>query len=365
MALRSIAADLVRLLDAASGPVYALDDQRRILFVNDACAAWTGCSAGELVGQESRYHSSGEVTGPAAIAAALSPPPEVWTGQRAAATVVLAGPDGSVIARNVEFVPLGSDAVDMAGVMAFASLHPVAEPTASDIEATDGEDSPRQLHHRLAEWRRKLAGHYHADRLIGDSPAIRQVRKQVELAAASTTSVSIVGPVGSGRQHAARAIHYGRAVHSAGPLVPLACPLLAVSLLETTLRALSRASTAAGRPATLLLFDVDELDDEVQQQLALDLAGGATFRVISTSREPLATLAAAGKFRADLACTLATIEIRVPALADRLADLPLLAQMFAEEQNRQGTKQLAGLAPRRLTDWPFTRGRAMSKSWPK
>ena len=37
-----------------------------------------------------------------------------------------------------------------------------------------------------------------------------------------------------------------------------------------------------------------------------------------------------------------------PAFADRLADLPLLAQMFAEEQNRQGTKQLAGLAPEAL-----------------
>ena len=70
--------------------------------------------------------------------------------------------------------------------------------------------------------------------------------------------------------------------------------------------------------------------------------------MISTSREPLSALAAAGKFRADLACALATIEIRVPALIDRLADLPLLAQMFAEEQNRQGTKQLAGLAPEAL-----------------
>ena len=130
--------------------------------------------------------------------------------------------------------------------------------------------------------------------------------------------------------------------------MPLAGPLLAVTLLETTLRALSRATTAAGRPATLLLFDVDELDEDVQQQLARDLAGGATFRVISTSRELLSTLAAAGKLRADLACALATMEIRVPALADRLADLPLLAQMFAEEQNRQGTKQLAGLAPEAL-----------------
>ena len=68
-------------------PVYVLDDQRRILFINDACAAWAGCGAGELLGHESRYHSSADVTGPAAIAAALAPPPKLRTGERASAAV--------------------------------------------------------------------------------------------------------------------------------------------------------------------------------------------------------------------------------------------------------------------------------------
>ncbi|HVU87070.1 MAG TPA: sigma 54-interacting transcriptional regulator [Pirellulales bacterium] len=347
MALRTVAADLVRLLDAAAGPVYVLDDQRRILFVNDACAAWAGCAAGELVGQESRYHSSGEVTGPAAIAAALAPPPEVWTGQRARAVVSLAGASGNVVARHVDFVPLGTDVLDMAGVIGFGSPHEANQGTLEGSLATD--ESPRALHERLAHWRRKLAGQYHIDRLLGENAAIRQVRKQVELAAASTASVSIVGPPGSGRQHAARAIHYGRAAQTAGPLVPLACPLLSANLLETTLRALARSGAAVtGRPGTLWLCDVEDLDDEVQQQLVRELAGKRTFRMIATSREPLTALAAAGKFRADLACALATIEIRLPPLAGRIEDLPLLAQLFVEEQNRQGTKQLAGLSPEAL-----------------
>jgi DNA-binding NtrC family response regulator len=356
MALRTVAADLVRLLDATAGPVYVLDDSRRILFINDACAAWVGCSAGELVGHESRYHSSAEVTGPAAIAAALSPPPEVWTGQRATAVVAPPGEE-NVVARQVEFLPLGSDALDLAGVIAIASPHQVANDRASQDDSNDVEATPRELHHRLAEWRRKLGGQYHADRLVGDSPAMRQVRKQVELAVGSFATVSIIGPPGSGRQHVARAIHYGRAALSAGPLVPLACPLLAVSLLESTWRALSRATTAAGRPATLLLSEVEDLADDVQEQLARDLVAGAPFRVIAISREPLTALAEAKKFRADLACALATIEIRVPSLTERRDDLPLLAQMFVEEQNRQGTRQLAGLAPEALDrlalySWP-------------
>ena len=169
MALRSIAADLVRLLDAVSGAVYVLDDKRRILFVNDACAAWAGCSAGELIGQESRYHSSSEVMGPPAIAAALSPPPEVWTGQRAAAVVSLAGRGWQSSSHATSNSCLSVATLDMTGVMAFASPHQVADRGASDTEATHSEESPRELHHRLAEWRRKLAGHYHADRLVGDS----------------------------------------------------------------------------------------------------------------------------------------------------------------------------------------------------
>lgn len=347
MALRTVAADLVRLLDAAAGPVYVLDEERRILFVNDACAVWAGCGASELVGHESRYHSSGEVTGPAAIAAALAPPPEVWTGERASAVVSLVGADGTLVARRVDFVPLGSDALDMPGVIGFASPHEVAQAT-SEGPLADDQESPRVLHERLAHWRRKLAGQFHMDRLVGDNAAIRQVRQQVELAATSTASVSIIGQPGSGRQHAARAIHYGRSAQAAGPLVPLACPLLATELLETTLRTMARAGAATTRPATLWLCDVEDLDDEVQQLLVRELAGNRPFRMIATSRESLATLSEAGKFRADLACALATIEIRMPALAERIEDLPLLAQFFVEEQNRQGTKQLAGLSPEAL-----------------
>ena len=215
-----------------------LDDKRRIVFVNDACAAWAGCAAGELAGQESHYHSSAEVTGPAAVAASLSPPPEVWTGCRATSIVSLAGLDGTPVARRVDFVPLGTDALDLTGVMAFASP-PLADAAIAgelDLDARSRENSARELHDRLVRWRRKLAGRFHLDHLLGESPSMRQVRSQVELAAGSAARVTITGPQGSGRQHVAHAIHYGRAAQSAGALVPLVCPLLSGNLLESTIR---------------------------------------------------------------------------------------------------------------------------------
>jgi DNA-binding NtrC family response regulator len=157
----------------------------------------------------------------------------------------------------------------------------------------------------------------------------------------------------------ARAIHYGRAAQPAGSLVPLVCPLLSVALMESTVRALSRASAtaASARPATLLLCDVDQLAVETQEQLARSLSKAGAFRIVSTAREPLAALAAREAFRADLACALATIEIRLPPLAQRLEDLPLLAQMFVEDANRQGSKQLAGLTPEAVD-------RLAAYSWP-
>ena len=361
MALRTIAADLARLFDAAAGPAYALDDKGRIIFVNEACAAWAGYTVGELLGHESRYHTSGEVTGPDSVAAALAPPPEVWTGLPTTAMATLAPVGGAAVARRVHFIPLGADALDVAGVIAIAS------PTAIDVGSVEqcdgeagGEDlSARELHERLARWRRKLGARHHSDRLLGDSPAMRQVRSRVEVAAASVVTVAIVGPVGSGRQHVARAIHYGHAASSAGSLVPLACPLLTVNLLESTVRSLARAASAnpTARPATVLLCDADQLSPDAQEQIARSLPRDRAFRVVATAREPLETLAAQGEFRLDLARLLSTVEIRLPPLAERPQDLPLLAQMFIEEENRRSAKQIAGATPETID-------RLLSYSWP-
>ncbi|HEY2840901.1 MAG TPA: sigma 54-interacting transcriptional regulator [Pirellulales bacterium] len=359
---RTTATGLTRLLNSAAGPVYVLDDQQRLVFLNRACAEWVACEADDLLGLECRYHSSPEAAGPAAIAAALAPPCEVWSGERATALVSIDTGDGATAPRRVDFLPLGSDAVDATGVIALVAATPIETGAAESAaaEETFDEESAADLHQRLRHWRRKLAGRYHLDRLLGESPAMRQVRNQVELAATSAASVSIVGPPGSGRQHVAHAIHYGRLPLAAGELAPLACPLLDETLLESTIRGLAQANAAAlqsassqaaaaSRPPTLLLADVDQLDLDVQKHFLRTLASmRGVLRLISTSREPLAVLAARGEFRPDLACALATVEIRLPRLAERIEDAPLLAQRFVEERNRQGAKQIAGLSPEAL-----------------
>ena len=124
------------------------------------------------------------------------------------------------------------------------------------------------------------------------------------------------------------------APQAAGPLVPLACPLLATEVArDDTSKSDDTTGAATQRPATLWLCDVEDLDDEVQQQLVRELAGNRTFRMIATSREPAAVLAGAGKFRVDLAWPLATIEIPASRRSpEPIEDLPLLTQLFVEEQ---------------------------------
>jgi DNA-binding NtrC family response regulator len=210
----------------------------------------------------------------------------------------------------------------------------------------------------LQAYRSRLAVRYHVDRLLGDSPAIRQVRAQVRLAAASAVQVLVCGPPGSGRERVGRAIHYGDGRGAAGPLVPLSCRLLDAELLQATLRTMARARAAGERPATLLLNEVDALSEGGQTELQRAIASGNfAARVISTSRGPLTELAARGLFRADLAFLLSTLTISLPPLAVRVADLPLLVQWYLEQANLRSAKQIGGCSPEtldRLADygWP-------------
>jgi DNA-binding NtrC family response regulator len=137
-------------------------------------------------------------------------------------------------------------------------------------------------------------------------------------------------------------------------MISLDCSVLPADLIHSTLTALARTHSATADaekigPATLVLNRVDELPAELQAELAA-LFSKKPFprRLISTSAVPLGELVQRGKFHADLSALLSTIGINLPALNDRREDLPLLAQIFLEDCNRQGTKQVGGFAPEAL-----------------
>jgi DNA-binding NtrC family response regulator len=347
---------LARLFQAARQPIYLLDEELTIVFVNRACEEWLAAPQ-SLVGRRCAYHSSLAATGLDALAAGLCPPPEVLAGNIAVATVSRGDENGRPSVRRARFMPLGLEAECLLGVLAIVDA--VDQPPAAvDGDPAAGglrEAEPSVLHEQIRRFRQEAAARYRADRLIGDGPAMRLARRQVELASQARASVLLIGPPGSGRRHLASAIHYG--VNPPSPellattLVPLDCALLGADLLEEVAAAVTRARLLDDKtaPGTLLLHRVDEISSDMQVELAgLFVRRPLNWRLMATAGEPLAELARRGKFRDDLAAALSTIVIELPSLARRREDLPLLAQLFLEDLNAVGNRQIGGFTPAAL-----------------
>jgi transcriptional regulator with PAS, ATPase and Fis domain len=338
----------LRTLEEAQSPILALDSRRQVIFANRALAAWLGIEADQLINRRCDYLAAAGDDPLQAACAALCPPPEAFTGQITDGFVSrLASGSLPFERRPVRFVSLpGPEAADavLLVIVQTSIVRPHDEP---DHRTTDVSLSPDRLHALLLKLRSDLGQRFHTSQILGDSAAIRRVREQVRVAADAQARVLIVGPPGSGRQHIARTIHYAASGASIGPLIPIRCPLVDSEQMQTALASVIRKQhdSPTDRPATALLLDVDRLRPDAQQELAgflhlpkLDL------HTLATARAPLARLIAKGKFRRDLAYELSTLTIKLPPLAARREDIPLLAQHFLEETNTSD-KQLSGFQP--------------------
>jgi DNA-binding NtrC family response regulator len=350
---RSSSQDLTRLFNSLSQPIALIDDERRIVFVNKACAQWLGVSPADVTGRIARYQSGG---GDAAerAADALCPPPEVLHGRRVTGAIAKPGADSQSNAGHAEFVPLGGDDGQAVGVLILIDLSPL-KPAEAPLPT---EDEAVQLHEAVRRLRQEMAQAHQLDRLAGSSPAMTRVRAQVQMAAVSDGSVLLVGPPGIGREHVARTIHASQS--NAGAFVPVSCSALPAEQLRTTLASLinRHGHPDATSMTTILLTDLETLPPEVQPDLARWLAAGRRgIRFMATSVEPAGDLVATKKLRSDAAHLVSTLVIELPPLAERREDIPLVAQLLLEDLNGRSEKQVRGLAAEAMDqlvqyDWP-------------
>lgn len=342
---RSKPLDPTRLFHSASVPVCIIGEDARLAYVNAAFENWSGCTAEELLGQACQFHAPVDATRAQLIAAALAAPTQTAGGDSAAGYIDYPAPQGEVRRRTATFVPLWTPDAETPSIMVVLAA---TDSAAADTERLEKADD---WHAELVRFRARHAGRYRFDLAAGSSPAARRLRAQLEVAQASSAHVVAIGPAGSGRRSAARAVYYAREPVRAVPLATLDGAVANAELLEATLAGAMRASadSSSASRATVLIAEIDRLPLEAQAELWRALRQPATaVRVLATSSRSLIDAARAGEFHAELAYAVSTLEIVLAPLAERRDDVPLLAQAFLEEANGHATRKHTGFSPEAL-----------------
>jgi DNA-binding NtrC family response regulator len=206
------------------------------------------------------------------------------------------------------------------------------------------------------------------DALIGESSAMRALRRRVARLVPTAVPVLIEGETGTGKELLARAIH-DDGPRAAAPFVPLNCGALSAELVDAELfghergaftgavtRRPGRAAEAHG--GTLFLDEIGELPTPLQCKLLRLLQGGEVqrvgsdrpvavdVRIVAATNRDLRALVARGEFRADCYHRLAGFTVRVPALREREDDVVLLTEHllvhFARHLGRPAPRLVAG-----------------------
>ena len=217
------------------------------------------------------------------------------------------------------------------------------------------------------------------EQIIGGSPALESVLKQVELVSPTDSTVLIQGETGTGKEVIARAVHK-LSFRAGRPFLKLNCAAIPFDLLESELFGHERgAFTGAiaqriGRfeladKGTFLLDEVGDIPLGLQpklfrvlQEQELERLGGTRsyridVRLVAATNRDLAGMVERNEFREDLYYRLNVFPIRVPPLRERLEDIPLLVHHFVQHFARQMSREIETI--------PSDTMQALSRySWP-
>ncbi|MDN3610673.1 sigma-54 dependent transcriptional regulator [Vibrio ostreicida] len=214
--------------------------------------------------------------------------------------------------------------------------------------------------------------------LVGQSSGIKEVRHLIEQVSTTEANVLILGDSGTGKEVVARNVHYHSARKS-GPFVPINCGAIPADLLESELfghekGAFTGAITSRkGRfelaeGGTLFLDEIGDMPMPMQvkllrvlQERCFERVGGnstirVNVRVIAATHRDLDNMISEESFREDLFYRLNVFPIEMPALRDRLEDIPLLLQELMTRLESEGAQPIY-FTPRSINslmehDWP-------------
>src|SRR5512141_128856 len=203
--------------------------------------------------------------------------------------------------------------------------------------------------------------------MLGQAPAMQDVFRAIGRLSQSVVTVLITGESGTGKELVARALHK-HSPRASGPFVAINTAAIPKDLLESELCGHERGAftgaqtTRRGRfeqadGGTLFLDEIGDMPFDLQTRLLRVLADGQFYRVgghnpmrsnvrvIAATHQDLEERVKAGSFREDLYHRLNVIRLRLPALRERLEDVPALPRFFLQKSARE-----LGVEGKRITD---------------
>ena len=255
-------------------------------------------------------------------------------------------------------------------------LNRLLQMTKNAIAYGDVRTELKQKTEELQQMRRQVSGHY---QMVGESAAIARVREIINKVAATEARVLITGENGTGKEVVAHLLHE-QSSRANGPMVEVNCAAIPSELIESELFGHMKGSFTgavkdrAGKfeqadGGTLFLDEIGDLSLAAQAKVlralqeneitrvGSDKTTKVNVRVLAATNKDLPQEIKAGNFREDLFHRLNVIPICVPALRERLEDIPALTEYFTKQIcAEQGWKEKT-FAPKAIEalqqrDWP-------------
>ena len=215
--------------------------------------------------------------------------------------------------------------------------------------------------------------------MVGQSKALEEILKMIDKIAPTQARILVTGPNGTGKELVAHQIHQ-KSNRSKQPMIEVNCAAIPAELIESELFGHVKGSFTsavkdrkgkfeAAHNGTLFLDEIGDLSLSAQakvlralqeskiQRVGSDKDVQVDVRIIAATNKNLEVEIAEGRFREDLFHRLAVIVIRVPALSERLEDIPLLCEHFIDQiAQKDGLphKTIQAQALKKLQDYPWT-----------
>lgn len=300
--------------------------------------------------------------------------PTAETGVLAAMRDRVINKTSSICSNGIEAITNRYPIIDKEGVL----LGAITETIASNINKkrmSELSETLRSLEQRANYYERKVIGQSHCmhtfDSILGESPALREVKGKGRLFARSSEPVLICGESGTGKEL------FAQALHTASPraqkqFVSVNCAALPNELMESELFGYGEGAFTGSRSkgmkgkfeladhGTIFLDEIAELPKVMQAKLLRVLENGeiqklshaaplyVDFRLVAATNKDLVRLVSEGSFREDLYHRLSVLQLDIPPLTKRLEDIPCLIAHFIERAAGAERAQRLSITPRLL-----------------